>query len=169
MDKYLYLLPFKNNKHFKIGISTNNFNRINLHNSTYNINLNNAYIVTSKFNKIIPALETELLCSIPESKTINEFKNLDGYTEIRDINHFNKALEIIGSKDDNLKIKIEKYNSLNNKIKNKRKPIHPKYPIKNNINNTYEIDEVSFLNSFEKFKIKFEEFKSNIISLKKNR
>ena len=47
MKNYLYILPFKDKKHFKIGISSNNHSRILHLNRLYDIDLENSFIVHS--------------------------------------------------------------------------------------------------------------------------
>lgn len=109
MKAYLYLLPFKDNKHFKIGISTGTFARVLKHDSTYGIDLESSLIVSCKKSSTISALETLLLNMFPISETI-EYKDKDGYTEIRAMNHWQKALSEIDYLSDSLGLKMSTFN-----------------------------------------------------------
>lgn len=106
MEKYLYLLPLKDNSLFKIGISSNNLNRVKMHDSTYGIIKNDCLIITAKKSGVISAIERELL-EIFEQPS-HKYKGLDGWTELRGIENFNEALDIIKSKHPALGIEIAK-------------------------------------------------------------
>lgn len=103
---YLYLLPFKDGVHFKLGISKTLDNRVENHNKTYDLDLDNILIVSSKTSIFILSLEQELLLMLDDPKYE---KYLDGHTEIRLMKDFEKVLDYINSKDDFLGFKIEKY------------------------------------------------------------
>ena len=90
LDNYLYILPFINNKHFKIGISTNNYDRIKKHNSTYKVDFGKSIIVKGD-SKSIKNLERILLTNIPNSIG-NLYEGKDGYTEVRDIDYLDTCL-----------------------------------------------------------------------------
>lgn len=111
---YLYLLPFKNKKYFKLGISKSLDCRITTHNNTYDLDLNNALVVSAKISVFILSLEQELLLKLDKTDFVTF---CDGYTEVRSMQDFNKALDYIKSKDDVFEFKIEKYK--NSKIKPK--------------------------------------------------
>jgi len=163
LNYYLYLLPFKDKKYFKIGISKNNFNRVYTHNRNYNIDFNKSLIITSVKKSAISILEKELL-TIFEPVDIEKFKNVDGYTEIRNIKYFNECLSIIKTKHPNLGLKIIKFNKFN---KNKPKKIHK---IKQSLN----IVEIKYNIEINEKKIKefrdyffnfYDKYKNNIINI----
>lgn len=104
---YLYLLPFKDGVHFKLGISKNLDIRVKNHANNFDLDLDNSLIVSAKKSVFITSLEQELLLKLDKT----DFTSFcDGYTEIRYMQDFEKALGYIKSKDDVLGFKIEKYN-----------------------------------------------------------
>ena len=110
MTEYLYLLPFADGKHFKIGLSSNDDKRILKINKTYNLLLDQALIVTSSKPRILKVIEEELKiilspCDHPYGKT-------EGHTEIRSIEHFEAAIDLIKQKHTSLDLKIAKFNEL---------------------------------------------------------
>ena len=119
IGKFLYLLPFSDDTHFKVGVSRNNLSRVLKHNGTYSIKKNNSIIVTAQKQSIIRALEMEILSILdkPDSKYISE----DGHTEIRHMQDFNVALDIIKGKPEKLGLQIIPLNELL-KLTNKEKP-----------------------------------------------
>lgn len=133
MKEYLYLIPFKDNKYFKIGISTKNFDRVYKHLATYKADRDKCFIVTCK-KGFYSILEKELLTALPTSKT-DKFNNLDGYTEIRHIKHFQDAICIIKSKHKNLNVEIKRLSevSIKKTIKNE-KPVKKKIRIYKGLN-----------------------------------
>ncbi|GEM_PF-1331260 len=106
MNSYLYIMPFDDKKLIKIGVSSNTLARLNCHYKTYALNLENAYIIEGKTNRVIKALETELLSIFPPLGNLNES---DGYTEIRKMKYLPEILSIIERKHPNLELKIKKY------------------------------------------------------------
>ncbi len=106
---YLYLLPFDNGEHFKIGISTNNDNRIKHHHWQFGLNLDKCLVVTANKDKTIVLLERELLNTFDDEIVNIDYSEFDGYTEIRDMSCFNEVVDLIKSKSDRLGIAIEKY------------------------------------------------------------
>jgi len=104
MQNYLYILPFIDGKHFKIGISSKDFTRIKHLNSLYNIDLDKALIVSSS-KRNISLLERELL-QIFDKDECDDF-NSDGHTEIRHIKYLDECISIIDSKHKNLKYVYE--------------------------------------------------------------
>lgn len=148
MESYLYLLPLKSGKVFKIGISSKNLNRINQHNSTYGIDLENSYIIQAQ-SKVIRFLEIELLCLFPPC-SIEELLYKDGYTEIREIVYLKEALKYILDKPKILNIEISSLKTfiVNNKHskpkKNKIEVFNPKY--------FYDKGEIFFITLSKLFK-----------------
>lgn len=106
MENYLYILPFKDKNHFKIGISSKNYTRIKHLDKLYSVNLDKSLIITAGKNSTIKILETELLTIFPKADI---YKNTEGRTEIRDIKYLNECIDYIKQKHKNLKIKIHKY------------------------------------------------------------
>jgi hypothetical protein len=98
---YLYLLPFQDRKHFKIGISSNNFDRINHLNNLYQLDKEKCLMITSDKTTNIKILEKELL-NIFENDECDEFST-DGHTEIRNVKYLNECVDLIKSKHINLK------------------------------------------------------------------
>ena len=92
-QNYLYILPFNNGGHFKIGISSNNYNRIRQHNSTYKINYSKSLVVQASRDNV-RNLERILLSNIPPTVS-DEYSGKDGYTEIRDISYLATCLDDI--------------------------------------------------------------------------
>tara|TARA_B100000795_G_C22794651_1_gene438721 strand:- start:862 stop:1710 length:849 start_codon:yes stop_codon:yes gene_type:complete len=90
---YLYILPFNNDMHFKIGVSSNNYSRVIKHNSTYDINYSKSLIVQASRDNV-RNLERILLSNIPTTVS-NEYSGKDGYTEIRDISYLATCLDDI--------------------------------------------------------------------------
>ena len=103
---YLYLLPFKDKKHFKIGISSNNLNRIDKHNNTYGLIKEDCIIVTCEEDRHIKVLEKDLLSIFSEN--ISDFSGLDGHTEIRSIENLKKSLDYIEHKSSYINFVVNK-------------------------------------------------------------
>lgn len=91
MKNYIYILPFKDEKYFKIGISSNNLNRVNSHDNTYGIDKNKSLIFEGS-KKVIKALESSLLSICPP---VDVFTGKDGHTEVREIKHLEYCLDFI--------------------------------------------------------------------------
>lgn len=146
-NQYLYLLPFKNKKYFKIGISKNNYNRILHHNCTYDIDLNNALIVTSNKTNIIKALEIELLNILPQlnENEITSYIKKDGYTEIRSIKDWNECISIIKNKHSNLNLKLTDIKFNTQRKENQKKNIYIPLEETNDIKSNC----LTFLNNFK--------------------
>lgn len=123
--KILYLLPFNNGLHFKIGI-TNDVTRLYLLDRDFSINFNKAEFVYSDVPGAVAILEKLLLTiwsEIPE-----EYKNLpvNGKREVRD-NKIYKALKTeILNQNKRLKFKLFSYNDILNylgKVKEKTRAL----------------------------------------------
>lgn len=106
MNHYLYILPFKDKKHFKIGISSKSFNRVFVHNKTYEIDFKGSLVYTSK-RATIKSLEMLLLSTTTQIET---FIGKDGHTEVRCIQELNSCFDIL--KDFESKDLIKKHSFL---------------------------------------------------------
>lgn len=118
---YLYLLPFKDGIHFKLGISKSLEKRIKQHENNFDLDLDKALIVSANESVFILSLEKELLLMLEDSIYPNYY---DGYTEVRFMKDFEKALNYIKSKDDFLGFQITDYNNPEFKIKQVKKRTH---------------------------------------------
>ena len=96
MNTYLYLLPFKNSEHFKVGISSNNFSRIFHLNNIYGFDLEKAIIIKSDNTRFVKVLEKEILSLFYQ--TIVEFEGLEGHTEICNKRHWSQVVDLITTK-----------------------------------------------------------------------
>ena len=140
-QNFLYILPFNDGKHFKIGISSNGYSRINHLNKIYDINLNQAYIIHSVKNNV-KMLETELL-QIFDKDDCDKF-DTDGYTEIRNIKYLDECLSFIQNKHIKLNYILTKFdtkifNKITYSIKS-NKPSNTSAKIRTNLNMTIIID-----------------------------
>lgn len=106
MKNYLYILPFKDKLHFKLGVSSNNYNRIKVHNNTYGIDLSKSIIVESS-SRNIRTLERLLLILCKEIDS-NPFVGKDGYTEIRSISYLGDCIRDLNEYKDRLGLTIRK-------------------------------------------------------------
>lgn len=102
MKDYLYILPFVNENYFKIGVSSDNFNRILTHHQSFILNLDSVTIIEGT-KKNIRTIERILLSLYPEIED-NPFLGKDGATEIRhskdleqcfnDVNYWSERLNL---------------------------------------------------------------------------
>lgn len=107
MTEYLYLLPFADGKHFKIGLSSRGDKRILKMDRAYKVLLDQALIVTSSKPRILKVIENELKISLEQCD--HPYGNTEGHTEIRSIDHFEAAIDLIKQKHASLEIRISKY------------------------------------------------------------
>ena len=112
LDYFLYLLPFKDGKLFKIGFSSENFLRIHYLHEIYDFDPDKILIITANKNNTIKVLEKELLNTFEPEKLNKQYEFLDGYTELRSMKYFKKSLRIIKSKYKSLGINIHEYKKL---------------------------------------------------------
>jgi hypothetical protein len=110
MTEYLYLLPFADGKHFKIGLSSNGDKRILKMDRAYKVLLDQALIVTSSKPRILKVIENELKISFEQCD--HPYGTTEGHTEIRGIEHFEAAIDLIKQKHASLEIRISKYEDL---------------------------------------------------------
>jgi hypothetical protein len=131
---FLYILPFADNKHFKIGISSNNFSRLKILNKLYQIDFTKSYIVYSKVSNI-KILERELL-EIFDTDDCDKFYT-DGHTEIRNVKYLNECVELIKNKHSNLKYDLQQFDvNIFDKVKvNRKSQIYHKFDSSSYINN----------------------------------
>jgi hypothetical protein len=97
MKPHLYIIPFNDNQHIKVGISlNNNFNRIKQLASIYDINHDNIKLYSSDNINNIKLLEKNIKTIINETITPdNIYYGKDGHTEIRNIKYLNDINNII--------------------------------------------------------------------------
>ena len=107
MNSYLYLLPFLDGQHFKIGISDRIDSRIGKHDSLYKLDTPKIKLVKSNSHNI-KLLERLLLAVCPPLPT-NKFQGIDGATEIRHIEHFTTCLNQIDNLTDSLNLTYTDY------------------------------------------------------------
>jgi hypothetical protein len=118
MAKYLYLLKFKDEPLFKIGIGTKNnnssYDRIQTHINTYGnvFDLNNSYEVITPMKYSVNALETQLKDITKNvashDKLTQKYKGKDGATEIRHIDSLDCALSLIKFQKTYISIELKK-------------------------------------------------------------
>jgi hypothetical protein len=82
--KILYLLPFTDGEHFKIGTTIDLCQRFQKLICDFSIDLNASYIIKAKSSKFIAALERILLAEFPFN-TPEKFNKMEGHSEIRPI------------------------------------------------------------------------------------
>ena len=109
---YLYLTPFNDGKFFKIGRSTKTDYRLYVHDFTKTL------IYTADNDAILKVIERELLIIFP--KCNHPYNGVDGYTEIREIRHFEDCKTIINTKPKSLNIQKYKYDNIFKKVVIKR-------------------------------------------------
>lgn len=112
MKPHLYILPFNDNQFLKIGISlSDNFNRINNLSKIYDINLNNAILISSDNAENIKLLEKNIKTIINETiNPDNRYYGKDGHTEIRKVKYLNDIIELINKFKPILNLQELKYN-----------------------------------------------------------
>ena len=110
LNKFLYLIPFQDNKHFKIGISSFNNFRILNHNKNFKIDYSNSIIYTAEKQSILDIIEKELLIIFPQCE--HPYQGVDGSTEVRELKYLDESIAIINSKPSILGIKRHKYNDV---------------------------------------------------------
>lgn len=165
---YLYLLPFKNDKYFKIGISSSNDDRIKTLNSLYKLDYKKALIVKAKKSSTIKILERELLDTFDERITEERYKDKDGCTEIRCLSVFNDVLETIKLKNEKLEIFTYKYLELF--PPKERKKIIPSSKDEKEKKESYSQKQLDYINQLysikidDKIKHKFDKIEPLIIS-----
>jgi hypothetical protein len=107
MNSYLYVLPFADNQHFKIGISERIDSRIGKHNSQYNLKVSDIKLIKSNAHNI-KLLERLLLTVCPPLKD-NSFTGTDGATEIRHVEHLSTCFNQIDNLVESLNLTYVDY------------------------------------------------------------
>jgi hypothetical protein len=138
MKPHLYIIPFNDNQHLKVGISlTNNFNRIKQLASIYDINHDNIMLYSSDNINNIKLLEKNIKTIINETITPDNIHyGKDGHTEIRNIKHLNDINTIIDTFKPLLNLYELKYTKQTTPIKKEKKTIIDNNTTLNNIYNT---------------------------------
>lgn len=95
----LYLLPFKNEQYFKIGITRNLETYLRLINidKMFRVDFSKAYLVNSTHTYIMKTIEKQLLNENPFEIPL-EYKGISGSQEIRPMSFFYKFLEELEEK-----------------------------------------------------------------------
>jgi len=89
----LYVLPFRNGKHFKFGItSVESLKRIKGLNKIYDIDIDKSFIYRGE-KSVITSTESEL--KIYEFLEVDDYIGLPGYTEIREVSELENTISII--------------------------------------------------------------------------
>lgn len=160
---YLYLLPFTfaDKKRFKIGITSKINDRVLHHNRKLKINFEESLIIKAD-SRIVRFLELELLCTFPRCEDEEILKSFDGYTEVRYIEYFSEALNIIKSKPPHLGITIEKFKAPEKKPVVTRKAPKKFVPVTHT--RVYEED---FIQRFSEFQTEFNSLENSIYKIRK--
>ncbi len=140
MKPHLYIIPFNDNQHLKVGISlNNNFNRIKQLATIYDINHDNIILYSSDNINNIKLIEKNIKTIINETITPDNIHyGKDGHTEIRNIKYLNDINNIINTFKPLLNLYEINYTKQTIPIKKEKKVIK-KTIIDNNItlNNIY--------------------------------
>ena len=140
MKPHLYIIPFNDNQHLKVGISlNNNFNRIKQLATIYDINHDNIILYSSDNINNIKLIEKNIKTIINETiSPDNIHYGKDGHTEIRNIKYLNNINVIIDTFKPLLNLYEINYTKQTTPIKKEKKVIK-KTIIDNNItlNNIY--------------------------------
>jgi hypothetical protein len=112
MNYLLYILPFKNEKHFKFGITrVQDLKRVKNINKIYTIDIDKSFIYRGHKDLI-----SKIECRLKEFEhlIVEDYIGMDGYTEIRNISELNNTINIIEQYDEFNLIKepLKKYNNL---------------------------------------------------------
>ena len=139
MKPHLYILPFNDKQHLKIGISlTNNFNRIKQLSNVYDIDSDNIILYSSDNINNIKLLEKNIKTII--NQTIapdNIHYGKDGHTEIKNIKHINQINAIIDTLKPLLNLYELKYTKQTTPTKKEKNTI-----IDNDTYNNITIDNI---------------------------
>lgn len=90
---YVYILPLLDGLNMKIGVSEGDLTRLLQHHETYGIIWDQVRILNCRSKKLAFKVEKYLLDNIP--KPNKKLFKKDGYSEIREVKHLNKCIEII--------------------------------------------------------------------------
>ena len=93
---YIYLLPFEDGINYKLGISSNNLNRVFHHHNNYKIKLEEVKLYMCDDRNIVTKTEDYLKKST-KRKYVKKYDGLDGYTEIRSMMTFDRVSNVLES------------------------------------------------------------------------
>jgi len=110
LGHYLYVLVFQDGKHFKVGVSSNNLERVKKLDAIYQVDHSKSFIVKSNKNGFIRILEREFLLLF-EADEIGSFKS-EGYSEIRNVKYIPDLIDILLLKHISWGIKLYELNSV---------------------------------------------------------
>lgn len=163
MKPHLYILPFKDKQHIKIGISlNNNFNRIKQLSNIYDIDSDNIILYTSDNSNNIKLLEKNIKTIINETiSPDNIHYGKDGHTEIRYTKHLNHINTIINTFKPLLNLYELNYTK-------QTIPIKKHNNIQHNIDNNIVIDNIiNTLNNIKQY-ITYIQINNGILNIKLN-
>jgi hypothetical protein len=92
---YVYILPLIDGINMKIGVSEGDISRIVKHHETYGTIYDKIRIINCRNKKLCFKVEKYLLDNIPKQN--RKLYKKDGHTELREIKHFNKCLELLNN------------------------------------------------------------------------
>ena len=167
MKPHLYILPFNDKQHLKVGISlNNNFNRIKQLSNVYDIDSDNIILYSSDNINNIKLLEKNIKTIINETITPDNIHyGKDGHTEIRNVKHLNDINTIIDTFKPLLNLYELKYTKQTIPTKKEKNTIIYNIP---NIDNNITIDNIIHtLNNIKQY-ITYIEINNGILNIKLN-
>lgn len=167
MKPHLYILPFNDKQHLKVGISlNNNFNRIKQLSNVYDIDSDNIILYSSDNINNIKLLEKNIKTIINETITPDNIHyGKDGHTEIRNVKHLNHINTIIDTFKPLLNLYELKYTKQTTPTKKEKNTITYNIP---NIDNNITIDNIIYtLNNIKQY-ITYIEINNGILNIKLN-
>lgn len=122
---FLYLIPFNDGKHFKLGITqSKDLSRIKKLNQIYDVNYEQSLLVSASKARSIQLLEKDLLNIF--SGEVQKYKGKDGWTEVRPLSFFTDVIAEIKSRNSVLGLKIEPLNNYTQELNSKPVPYYKK-------------------------------------------
>lgn len=167
MKPHLYILPFNDKQHLKVGISlNNNFNRIKQLSNVYDIDSDNIILYSSDNINNIKLLEKNIKTIINETITPDNIHyGKDGHTEIRNVKHLNDINTIIDTFKPLLNLYELKYTKQTIPTKKEKNTITYNLP---NIDNNIVIDNIIHtLNNIKQY-ITYTNIDNGILNIKLN-
>ena len=98
---YFYILPLQDRKHIKIGISSDEINRIIKHKDGFNIDTSGVLILNCRRRSVALKVESWIKDQTKFPDSARGYKGLDGWSELRSIKDLNKIKHLIGCIKDN--------------------------------------------------------------------
>ena len=92
---YFYILPFKDGRHIKCGISSEDINRIITHNESFDIDIKKVVILNCNRKSLALKIEQWILKSTQFPDSARKYKGIDGWTEIRLRSDMKKIIDSI--------------------------------------------------------------------------